>query len=293
MSAQRRLRTALKFSLVFALMALWTIGRPAAVPAILMAEAITMDYQVRNSDLVLRGTCVDSTTTFTNKHFVTTYKIAVKKYLKAPGKMSPATDPVILVSQLGGRVSKPLPMQEFYAEMAMISPGEDLVLFLRAPGSAPASVKARYDSYLRQGVLKPSPLMTNYQLTTFYVSKLNVMADPASGAESVVRVASMGFGPTLSPEAVAMSARLRQAQAASGAVKPLKSSTPAAPPISPLKPAVTFEEKVQQMQDYRASWSDFEKQVAELSGVPGKSSQLDSNVPSPSPTHTAEPRNEK
>jgi hypothetical protein len=293
MSAQRRLPTALKCSIVFGIMLLWMIARPAPAPAIIMADAMTMDYQVQNSDVILRGTCMDADTTFSNKHFITTYKIAVKKYLKAPGKMSPASDPVVFVSQLGGRVSRPLPVQETYPEMVTIAPGEEMVLFLRSPNSIPAGVRAKYDQYVRQGVLKPSPLMTNYQLTTLYISKLNVMTDPATGAEAVVRIMSLGFGPTLSPEAVKMSARLYQAQTASGAVKPLKSSTPSAPPVPPLRPAVTFEEKVHQMQNYRAGWSDFEKQVAELCSVPGKSSLPDGKVPSPAPTKTAEPRNEK
>ncbi len=188
-------------AMVAFLAACWILSAPS-LWAIMRAEATTLDYQVRESDVIVRGTCVDINVAWSNRHIVTTYKIAVSKYIKAPAKMTVASHPVLFVSQLGGRVEKPLPLEESYPDMAALTRNEEVVLFLQSPDRVPAAVRARYDEAFRTGQAKPSPLMTNYRLTAMTYSKLNVLTDPKTGAQTVARFSFDKYGLLPTSEAV-------------------------------------------------------------------------------------------
>jgi len=241
--------------------------------ALIKAEAVTLEYQVRNSDIIVRGTCEDCATTWANNHLVTTYKIAVKKYIKTAGKMSVETNPVIYVSQVGGRVSAPLPIAEQYPEMAVLFPGEEVVLFLQSPDRVPAGMKAKYQTYLDQGLLKPTPLMTNYRLTTLNISKLTVIKDPKTGVEVVTRLNFDRLGILPSQEAVKKYVEAIQSQQTS--VDTMVGDRTVRIPVQLGRPViegpgskssaeaadVPVEEKIRRMQSYTSTIESFEHQV--------------------------------
>lgn len=240
--------------------------------ALIKAEAATLDYQVQHSDVIVRGTCVDTTTSFINKHFITTYKIVAKKYLKAPGKMSVETNPVLLVSQVGGRVSKPIPLEESYPEMAALYSGEEVVLFLQSPDSTPPGVRAKYEQYLAEGKLKPSPLMTNWRLTTMNISKLTVVKDPTTKQEVVTRINFDRQGILPSEEAVKSYVKALEEQSRFLTVKrgdqTLKIPVQLGKPIPTTagsgaagSPSPPIEQRIRQMQSYTTTWESFQQQV--------------------------------
>ena len=272
---------------------LWTVLSASSVSALVKAEAVTLDYQVQHSDIIVRGTCADSATTFSNNHFVTTYKVVVKKYLKAPGKMSVESHPVLLVSQLGGRISTPIPLEESYPEMAALYGGEEVVLFLQSPQTVAPTVRARYDQYLAEGKLKPSPLMTNYRLTTMNVSKLSVVKNPTTGQEVVTRVNFDRLGVLPSEEAArsylqALESQKRFMDVKRGdqtvriPVQPgplIPAATPAAPP--------RIEEKIRQMQSFTTTWDNFQRQVESIQRGEKSSAPVPvGGAPSAPPTRT-------
>ncbi|MCX8037264.1 MAG: hypothetical protein N3D11_09520 [Candidatus Sumerlaeia bacterium] len=255
-----------------ALLAACLILPAPALWAIMRAEATTLEYQVRESDVIARGTCVDINVGWSNRHIVTTYKIAVSKYIKAPAKMSVASHPVLFVSQLGGRLEKPLPLEESYPEMVALTRNEEVVLFLQSPDRVPAPVRAKYDEMVRTGKAKPSPLMTNYRLTAMSYSKLNVLTDPKTGAQTVTRFSFDKYGLLPTSEAVQRFLDAYQAQQDYVEYKQGEQTIRIPVPVA-AKPTVTvsaasIEEQMRQMQTYSAPWSAFEQQVLEILNRP-------------------------
>jgi len=284
----------------FVAMLAWTVLSAPTSWAVIKAEAVTLEYQVQNSDVIVRGTCVDTATTFSNRHFVTTYKIAVRKYLKAPGKMSVETHPVILVSQVGGRVSRPIPIEESSPETAVIYAGEDVVLFLRSPESIPAAIRTNYQKHVAEGRLQPSPLMTNYQLTTAYISKLSVIRDRKTGAEMVTRLNLDRYGILPSEEAQRKYVEALQSNQNTIAVKsggqtlliPVEAGKPASEPSA--GQASTVEDKIRQMQRFTTSWDGFQRQVESILRGEKTAAPLPAGAAQPAqPTRTIQPRKEQ
>jgi hypothetical protein len=232
----------------------------------LLPEAVTMDYQVTHSDVIARGTCEDAATTFSNKHFITTYKIAVRKYLKAPGKMTVTTDPTLTVSALGGRIEKPIPLSENIPEMAALYPGEQVVVFLQMPDNMPAAVKARYNQLLAERKLAPSPLMQNYRLTTLGISKLTVVIEPTTGRELVARLPFDRWGILGSPEMVKEFVQAYQAHKSDIPVKQGTRRMRMPITLSPLTQGnpTNIEQKIAQMRSYCATWENFQAQVEQI-----------------------------
>jgi hypothetical protein len=293
-----------KWAAVLGAAVVWVISSAPTAWALVKAEAMTLDYQVQHSDVILRGTCVDTTTGFINKHIVTTYKIAVKKYIKAPGKMSVESKPVIFVSQVGGRVSIPLPIEESYPEMAALYSGEEVILFLQSPESTPAGVRAKYDQYVAEGRLKPSPLMSNYQLTTLNISKLTVVKDAKTGAEVVTRIALDRFGVLPSEEAVKSYVKALESQTRFITVKrgnqtvqiPVQVGKPVSGEGATAPGGATprIEEKIRQMQGFTTTWESFQQQVEGI--MRGEKSSTPSPVggtSSAQPTRTFQPRKDQ
>jgi len=268
MFAQRFPRSGLAAMAVSACMLACVVSQTPTAWALIKGEAVTMDFQVRNSDVILRGTCMDTTTGWFNKHLVTTYKIAVRKYVKVPAKMSLATHPVIYVSQLGGRVESPLPLDESYPEMAAMYKGEEVVLFLQLPENLPQGMLARYQEYLQQGKLKPTPLMSNFRLTTLNISKLTVVTDPQTGRQVVTRAGLDRLGITPTGEMVQRYVNALQSQ--TGYMEVVKGGQTVRVPVPTSLPVVggattgTVEQRVQQMTGYVNTWETFEQQVLSL-----------------------------
>jgi len=257
----RKLTTATFLAAVMALMVL-----PSAAWAIIKAEAMTLEFQARNSDIIARGTCVDAVTTFSNGHLITTYKIAVKKYLKSPSKTTVQSRPVLFVSELGGRISKPLPIEENYDEMPVLFKTEEVVLFLQSPETfVSATAQKRYESLLAEGRVKPSPLMTNYRLTTLNVSKLTIVTDPRTGMEMVTRITFDPFGILPSSEAVQRYVQAIQSQ--SDYIDVQRQGQTVRIPVQPLTQATggqaaqSVDSKMRQMRFYSSTWERFQQQV--------------------------------
>jgi len=273
--------------------------------ALIKGEAVTLDYQVQNSDVILRGTCVDSATTWSNRHIVTTWKIVVKKYLKAPGKMSVETHPVLLVSQVGGRVSSPIPLDESYPEMAMLYGGEEVVLFLQSPERVPAGLRTKYENAVGQGLLKPSPLMTNWRLTTLSVSKLTVVKDSKTGTEVVTRINLDRYGILPSQEAAKAYVQALESQSRFLSVKrggetiqiPIQVGKPvldSARADATAAPSPSMDEKIQQMQSYTTTWDSFQQQVESvLRGEKSSAPSLVGGVKTSPAIRTIPPRKEQ
>lgn len=239
--------------------------------ALVKGEAVTFEYQVRNSDVILRGTCEDSVTTWSNGHIITTWKIAVKKYLKAPKGMTLKSAPVVHVSQVGGRISSPLPLEESYPMMAAVYPGEEVVLFLQSPDHVPQVVRQKYERLVEQGRIKPSPLMENFRLTTLNVSKLTVVKDPRSGTELVTRITFDRFG--ILPSAEALKRYVEAYESADSFVDiktaektlriPVQVGQAAAQTadIAAEQRQLTMEQRIARMKAFTSTWEDFQKQV--------------------------------
>jgi len=276
-----RARAALKWQVVCAAVFGCVAMLPPSARALIRGEAVTLEYQVKNSDVILRGTCEDSVTTWSNGHFVTTYKIAVKKYLKTPGKMSLETHPVLAVSQLGGRVERPLPLAESYQMMAALYPGEEVVLFLQSPAQVPAVMRARYERYVSEGRLTPSPLMANYRLTTLNISKLTVVTDPQTGAELVTRVNFGRFG--VSPSADAVKRYVDAYESQQPFVEVQRGSQRVRIPVQIGRPVPqagsdlpSMEERIRRMRSYTSTWEDFQRQTEAI--LRGESKTSESSV---------------
>lgn len=236
------------------------------------AEAVTLEYQVLNSDVIVRGKCVGSTTEWVNNHIFTTYKIQATKYVKTPGKKFAQDNPVLTVTQLGGRLSSPIPLEESYPNRATMFVGEDVVLFLRSPSSVPAGMRKKHDEYVQQGIMKPSPMMQNYTLTTLDVSKMTFVKDPRSGKELVTRISLARPGLATSPEMARRaveafeagqdSITLRQGertyrvQVRAGRLAFDRDSMVPASSSAP-----TLEQKVARMSSFSSTWEDFETEV--------------------------------
>jgi len=234
----------------------------------IMAEAMTLGFQVKNSDVIVRGTCEDARTTWANNNIVTTYKVRVKKYLKAPGKMDLKANPVVTVAQLGGRLEGPLPLEQNYPNRAVLYAGEEVVLFLQAPTNVPRAMRARYDEYVRTGVMKRSPLMENYRFTTLDISKFNVVVDPNTRQELVTRVNFDRFGLLGSPELVKRYIDAYQAGQTTvamqpGAAMPVQLGRPVILAPAPAS-TVSTEELNRQILNYTSTWENFQLQVERL-----------------------------
>ena len=248
------------------------LGPAPSAWALIKGEAVTLDYQVRHSDVILRGTCVATTTGWSNRNIVTTYKVSVKKYLKAPAKMSLVTHPVLYVSQVGGRVSSPLPLEETHPEMAALFQGEEVVLFLQSPESVPAALRAKYDDYVRQGKAKPSPLMDNFRLTTLNISKMSVVSDPQSGAQMVTRASFDRYGVAPSPELAQRYAEALQNK--SGFIEVVRDGQKVKLPVptrlvaAELATTGTMEQQIAQMANYANTWEGFQQQVNRILNSP-------------------------
>ena len=262
----------------------WTVLSTPAAWALIKGEAATLEFQVRNSDVIAQGTCEDSATTWCNKHFVTTYKIAVKKYFKAPAKMTVETHPVLFVSQVGGRVSQPIPLEESSPEMAAIFRGEEVVLFLQSPERVPAAVRAKYQKYVDEKIMTPSPLMTNYQLTTLNISKLSVIKDPRTGAPYVTRVNYDRLA--MLPSAEFQQKYIQALQAANPSMTVKRGEKliqiPVGPglPVRESPPPGTMEEKIRQMQNYASPLDSFQRQIESIMN--------DTNTAAPAPVGGAQ-----
>jgi predicted transport protein len=258
----------------------WTALPSKSAWAVIRGETATLKYQVKKSDVILRGTCVDAGTTWTNGHVVTTYRIAAKRYLKAPAKMSLESDPVLEVVQPGGRLSGPLPLAETHPMMAAIYRGEEVVLFLTSPDSIAPGVRRRHDELVREGRMKPSPFMLKYQLTTFRLSKLTVLKDPVTKKEVVARVGPNQFSMIPTPEMVEQYVKAYESKKDFVDVKkqsqtlrvPVKLSVmrlpreklegrPGAAIGSPDKYIEPIEKQNEQMQSMATTWEDFQARV--------------------------------
>jgi len=254
------------------LIAAFGFSVPRESSALIEAEAATLEFQVRNSDVILRGTCEDSLTTWSNHHLVTTYKIAVEKYLKAPAKMSVQTNPVIRVSQIGGRVSRPLPLAEVYPMMPVLYKGEKVVLFLKSPDSIPKALREKYERCLADGVAKPFPLMTDYRLTTLNISKLTIVTDPTTGREIVTRIGFERFGFLPTSEAVKRYVEAYETQKEFVDVRrgtkllrvPVQIGVMRLEPQgkgAKAKASKPIEQRMREMLSYASTWEDFQRQV--------------------------------
>lgn len=266
---------ALKWAVAWGVVFGFAVLLPPSAWALIKGEVATLEYQVKNSDVILRGKCEDSVTTWSNGHFVTTYKIAVKKYLKAPGKMSLETHPVLSVSQLGGRVEAPVPLDESYPLMATLYPGEEVVLFLQSPDRVPASVRAKYERYLHEGRCKPSPLMANYRLAVLNLSKLTVVVDPKTGTDLVARIR---FGRFDAPSAEALKRYVEAYESQSQSVEVQRGSERLRVPVrlgKMVPPAdggsLSIEQRIRRMQSYTSTWENFQDEVEAISRGEGKS----------------------
>jgi hypothetical protein len=270
----------LQWALVAAMALGWTALPSQSAWAVIRGETATLKYQVQKSDVILRGTCVDSGTTWSHGHIITTYKIAAKTYLKAPVKMSLDSDPVVEVVQPGGRLTGPLPLAETHPMMAAIYRGEEVVLFLMSPESIAPGVRRRHDEAVREGRITPSPFMEKYQLTTMRLSKLTVLKDPVTKKEVVARVGPNQFSMIPTPEMVEEYVKAYESKKEFVNVKekdrtlrvPVKLSVMRLPREklegkagakigSPDKYVEPIERQNEQMQSLATTWEDFQARI--------------------------------
>lgn len=261
------IRAAVAFVLPLAAL---TLATTASHAGIIQGKGATLDYQILAADVIVRGTCEDKATTYSNKHFVTTYKIRARNYVKAPGKMSVRTHPSLDVSVVGGRISYPLPLEESYPMMPIMFTGEEVILFLRSPDNIPEIARAKYEAALAEGTMTETPLMTDYRVIAMNLSKLTVVTDPKTGRDLVTRVNFDRYG--LLPTAEMMRQFVSAYEGENTTMdiqqgpRPMRLPVQLGPPTS--KEPKNMEEKIREMQRYTATWEDFQARVQDTLNHP-------------------------
>ena len=111
------------------LLTMTALGLLCALPAkAQMMRKVGLDELLSQSDYVFIATCTKKEVTFKNGNIVSHYQLKPSKVIKGNLKLDAKTGEVS-VEELGGELSKPLPIAQMLPGMANLAEGQDVLLF--------------------------------------------------------------------------------------------------------------------------------------------------------------------
>ncbi|NUP89208.1 MAG: hypothetical protein HUU25_05235 [Candidatus Sumerlaeia bacterium] len=172
------------------LLALTGVGGARAT--MLIGGEPTLERLVRSSVAICQGEVIASESRFVNRRIETTYTIRADRYLRGTG------DETFEMTVFGGAVEEPLPLAMVFDRMVVLSPGQDVILFLEGPPNTPEA-QALAAQALDAGA-ELTPAATSLRPVLGEIGVFTILTDPSTGSRHVTQLRYSARGAILTPD---------------------------------------------------------------------------------------------